>query len=103
MPDKVTVQEVDLQKGIAYTLKVPFKYGDQHVEKITFRAPTTKDLKTGKVLPFSFDAEGNIDLRIDVMINYMSILSDNPPSMIDKMSPRDTFQVAIQLLPFFVS
>lgn len=75
------------------------KNGTDTIDKLTFRAPTVAEIrKLG--LPMIFHGE-DLCVNTDVAAKYASLLSGEPPSVIDKLSIPDFTLVIGKVCSFF--
>lgn len=65
-----------------YKLKTPIQFGSEKIESLKFRKPIAKDFRDMPMNP-----------KIGDMLNVAAKISDNPPSIIDQLTPADMQEV----------
>lgn len=82
--------------SVEYELMVPVEQGEQVYEKLSFREPTGKELRSIG-LPITAAKE----IKMEQVCQYISALAAVPPSVVDKMAAKDIVQMLPIIIGFF--
>lgn len=83
-----------------FPLSKPIQANGGEVSVLELREPEGKDLiEIG--MPMSFTAEGQTDIKMQVIAKYISRLASIPPNSVISISRQDLMSLALEIVGFF--
>lgn len=88
-------------EDFVFELSSPIQHGEVTITKLEIRKPTVEDICRNGML-MQFDAQtGAVAVDMNIGRNYLVRLSNQPPSVINKMTPHDFIFAVHSLSRFF--
>jgi hypothetical protein len=93
-------EEMEAADELEIELSSPISHGEEEITKLSIRKPTVEDIcRTGMLL--QSDTSGKISIDMNIGRKYLIRLSNQPNSVINKMTPHDFVFAVNSLVRFF--